>query len=71
MPRHLLSVLPEDDHFPADRLDFLQRQAHRLSEYAFFGDLTRYAELAAQLNTETSKAERGFILGYMAARAET
>lgn len=71
MPRHLLSVLPTDDHFPQDRAQFLQQQARLLAEYAFFGDYTRYSALAEQLNTETSKVERGFILGYMAARTET
>lgn len=71
MPKQLLSIDPMDDALPSDRLAFLEQQADLLAEYAFFGDRRRYAELVAQLNTETSKYERGFIAGYIAARLET
>lgn len=68
MPKQLLSIDPMDDAFPAERLAFIEQQAELLASYAFFGERSRYAELAAQLNTETSKYERGFISGYVLAR---
>lgn len=65
MPRHLLSVDPAADPFPSERLAYLERCSELLADYAFFGDRQRYAALAEQLDTETSKYERGFICGYV------
>lgn len=70
MPKQLLSAHPSDEPFTVERQAFLEQQADLLAEYAFFGDVNRYAALSAQLNTETSKYERGYIRGYMAARAD-
>ena len=68
MPRHLLSINPTDDAFSAERQAFIAQQAELLAEYAYFGDWHRYAALAEQLNSETSKVERGYIMGYLFAR---
>ncbi len=65
MPKQLLPLDPSVDGLPPERLAFIERQAETLADYAFFGERARFIELAAQLNTETSKYERGFIMGYV------
>lgn len=65
MPRQLIPLDPREDAFPFERMQFIEQVGKLLGDYAFFDERARFAELAAQLNTETSKYERGFLMGYV------
>lgn len=65
MPKQLIPLDPTVEAFPFERLKFIEQCAEVLAGHAFFGERARFADLAAQLNTETSKYERGFLMGYV------
>jgi hypothetical protein len=59
--------LPVDPASPAfDRHAELVRIAARLADYVYFDDLASYRTEIEFLNKELSRAEVGFVLGYIA-----